>query len=202
MTAAASRRNPGTRPSWEGCSSRFEAGATVRQSSPRAPGTSGPPAFVEPVARVPPVRCSVPAAAASSRASSGMLLHRKNESRGRQLEIGDPECVPGARAFRVLLDAEHEPRIGQYRVQRSLDAGVEAVLGTPGAVEREQRIDVGVVHGLPVCAARERLENPSSARELGPGVVAPFVRRRGRRAGRMADEDAAAGSACRPARSG
>src|SRR4029450_8016370 len=88
-----------------------------------------------------------------------------------ELEIRDQKRLPGLRAFRVLLDAKHESRIGEYRVERSLYSGVEGALPAPGTVESEQRIDVAVVDGAPVRAVRERLQNSTRARELGSGLA-------------------------------
>ena len=125
--------------------------------------------------------CSVPASAASSRASSGMLLHRKNERRDASSMPLIGWTLARARARGITLGAEYEPRARQDRVQRSLDAGVEPAFARPALIERHQRSDVGVGDGLPVGAARERLDESRRAHASSLGTCAgSAVRSRGR----------------------
>ena len=48
--------------------------------------------------------------------------------------------------MRLALDAEHKPRRRQDAPQPLLNAGLEAIVGSTGAIEREQRVDVGLAH--------------------------------------------------------
>jgi hypothetical protein len=95
---------------------------------------------------------------------------QKERQPGRQLEIVDLERVSRPYALRVPFSTKHEPWVGQDRVQRPLDAGGEAALRLPGAVEREQRLDIGIVDGLPIGPSRKCLEDLARAYELGSRV--------------------------------
>ena len=78
---------------------------------------------------------SRPALASASSSSSGMLLHRKNDSR----EASSTSLTRCTRARpsvgRIAFDAEDELRTGQNQLQRPLDAGLERAFLAAGPVE-------------------------------------------------------------------
>ena len=125
--------------------------------------------------------CSPPPAAASSNSSSGRLLHRKNETRGRQLEavqpIGGPRLDPG----RIGDHPEQEVGTHQQRPERTLDAGLEPAGHPPFLVEGHQRRQIPPGDGTAVGAAGQPRQNL-------PGAGRFLDRVRG-----LADEDAAPG---------
>ena len=98
----------------------------------------------------------------------------------RQVDVADPVGLPGLGQRRRALEAEHELRAGQQRLQRRLDAGLEVVALASLAVELHQRFDVFVVRRPAVGLAGEAGQNLARARNL--------VGRRGR----AADEHLAA----------
>ena len=75
--------------------------------------------------------------ATSRSSSSGMLLHRKNESR----EASSRSLMRYGAAIRhvgrVPFEAEDESRIHQHPGQRLLDAGIEIAILPAGLVEAE-----------------------------------------------------------------
>ena len=82
----------------------------------------------------------------------------------RQLEVAD--AIRGARGNvrRIALEPEHEVRVRQNPAQRHLDALVEVPALAAGAVEGQQRRDVGVGHRTPIRAARQRRNDLLRAR--------------------------------------
>ena len=125
----------------------------------------------------------------SSSSSSGMLLHRKNDSRdASSRSLTDTACR--ARRRRVALGAEHELRAGEDGAERALDAALEAAVLAAGVVERQQAGDLrrrrpaGDTRGAPACATicwrAGALPAPPSRRAAASG--------------------SGGGSACRPAR--
>ena len=103
----------------------------------------------------------------------------ERQARG-QLRIADP--IDGARCGvgAIALDPQEEVRRHEQRFQRPLDAGVEIAGAAAVRVDLEQRPHVGVGHGPPIGAPRERAED---LRRAGILVL---------RSGRPADEDRAA----------
>ena len=88
---------------------------------------------------------------------------------GGQLEIAQTVDGAGPRIHRMPLDAQQEARHRQQGFERSLDPGLEVARGATLPVDRQQRLDVGLVHRPPVGAARQRPEDLARARLLGRG---------------------------------
>ena len=80
-------------------------------------------------------------AATSSSSSSGMLLHRKNDSRAGELQIAECDRRSREPRLRIALDAEHEFGVNQQPLQRDLDARPRTPLASRAAlIEVEQRL--------------------------------------------------------------
>ena len=110
---------------------------------------------------------SRPCSAASSSSASGIVLHRKNESRDASSTSLIRCAAAGPGAGRVALDAEQELRRHEHRLDGGLDAARRnPPLAAALLVERVERLDVGARHGTPERAVRERGENRARAGRL------------------------------------
>ena len=161
---AGSRRTPDTRRRRARRRPACRASATGSRSCRRAPRDRRSASIRRTCCSRPAGVLSVPRVAASSSSSSGMLLHRKNESRdARSMSLSRYDRAR-QRVRRLALDAEQEARRRQHAPQRSLDAGVESVFGLARAIEREQRVEILFGHRTAIGATREpRQDRPRTA---------------------------------------
>jgi len=84
----------------------------------------------------------------------------------RQLELADSIRLIARDVGRFRLDAEQELRRHDQPHDSLLDAAIEVPFPAPLAIERDQRLDVGIGHRPPKGTARECLENRSRAGDL------------------------------------
>ena len=129
---------------------------------------------------------SCPRSARSSRRSSGMLLHRKNDSReasSRSLSRYVAAVEPSRR--RIAMHAQQEVGIDEHALERELNARVEAAAVAPAVVEElEQRL-------------ARRLASPAGDRRAARASTGSSSRRRARRPrSRAGRRRSRGGSAC------
>ncbi len=109
----------------------------------------------------------MPCEATFNNSSSGMLLHRKNDSRdasSRSLTVVD---AARRHARRIGLRPEQELGTRQNQPQRVFDARFKAsALIAPRLIETQQRFHVAVGHRPPVCPPRQRGQNLLRARHF------------------------------------
>ena len=139
-------------------------------------------------ARAPPGRAARRAPPASSSSSSGMLLHRKNESRDASSRSLMRYGVSGATSAGSRSTRNRNSGLTSRPLQRRARCRRRSRLLAPSRVEREQRLQVRVGHRPAVGAARQRRED-----------LVAHAASVGRLSRRPAREDPLAGSACRRA---
>ena len=92
-----------------------------------------------------------------------MLLHKKKDSRDASSTSPMRYSEPGSAPGRVLRDAEQELGAHEQGLEGDLDAAVEAAgFAVPGAIELDERRDVGIADGPPIRAAHDAREDGSA----------------------------------------
>jgi hypothetical protein len=87
----------------------------------------------------------------------------------RELQIA--QAVDAARRIRaIFLDAQHELRRGEQRLEGAGDARVEGPAGAPLGIDRHQLVDVGFGAVAAIGAPRQVEQDPPRARVFLPGV--------------------------------
>ena len=107
-------------------------------------------------------RLSLPRIAASSSSSSGMLLHRKNESREASSRSLMRYDAAGGGVLRIGFDAEQELRVDQHGAQRSPDSRIEISVGPPLAIQRHRPLDLRFRDRPAIGAPHQRRRESSS----------------------------------------